>query len=78
MDIKDIEKLKKIADANNDIQKINDLLNDMSQFNKKANSVFDKIDKNSDYKKYVMLFFISDNSSIDNSVLYAVIASRNI
>ena len=45
MDIKDIEKLKKIADANNDIQKINDLLNDMSQFNKKANSVFDKIDK---------------------------------
>ena len=54
MDIKDIEKMKKIADANNDIQKINDLLNDMSQFNKKANSVFDKIDKNSDYKKYVI------------------------
>lgn len=54
MDIKDIEKLKKIADANNDIQKINDLLNDMSQFNKKANSVFDKIDKNSDYKKHVI------------------------
>ena len=54
MDIKDIEKLKKIADANHDIQKINDLLNDMSQFNKKANSVFDKIDKNSDYKKYII------------------------
>ena len=54
MDIKDIEKLKKIADANHDIQKINDLLNDMSQFNKKANSVFDKIDKNSDYKKHII------------------------
>ena len=54
MDNKDLEKLKKLADANNDIGKINDLLNDMSQFNRKANSLFENIDKNSDYKKYII------------------------
>lgn len=55
MDNKDLEKLKKLADANNDIGKINDLLNDMSQFNRKANSLFENIDKNSDYKKYIIV-----------------------
>lgn len=54
MDIKDIEKLKKIADANKDIDIINELLQDMSKFRKKANSLFEKIDKNIDYKKYII------------------------
>ena len=45
MDIKDLEKLKKIADANDDIEKINELLQNMSEFRKKSNALFEKIDK---------------------------------
>ena len=40
MDIKDLEKLKKIADANDDIEKINELLQNMSEFRKKSNALF--------------------------------------
>ena len=36
MEIKDLEKLKKIADANDDIEKINELLQNMSEFRKKS------------------------------------------
>ena len=46
MEIKDLEKLKKIADANDDIEKINELLQNMSEFRKKSNALFEKIDKN--------------------------------
>ena len=53
MEIKDLEKLKKIADVNDDIEKINELLQNMSEFRKKSNALFEKIDKNVDYKMYI-------------------------
>lgn len=53
MDNNDLEKLKKISDANEDIEQINELLQNMSAFRKRANSLYEKIDKNIEYKKYI-------------------------
>lgn len=54
MDDKDLEKLKKISDADADIRKIDEVLQDMSAFHKKANYVFENIDKKIEYKKYIV------------------------
>ena len=54
MNNKDLENLKKLSDADEDIRQINEPLQDMSAFHKKANSVFEKIDKKIEYKKYIV------------------------
>lgn len=54
MNDKDLENLKKLFDADDDIRQINELSQDMSAFHKKANSIFEKIDKKIEYKKYIV------------------------
>lgn len=49
-----IDKVKKIKDANNDIKKIDDILNDANSFHHKADSLYDELVKNLDYSKYIM------------------------
>lgn len=52
----DIEKIKKSADAQKDIDKINELLIDSSHsFHKRANSLYEDIEKNSDYAPYIAM-----------------------
>lgn len=49
-----VDKAKKIKDANNDIKKIDDILNDATLFHHKANSLYEELAKNLDYSKYIM------------------------
>lgn len=49
-----IDKAKKIKDANDDIKKIDDILNDSTSFHHKADSLYDELVKNLDYSKYIM------------------------
>lgn len=52
--MKEAEKIKKIADAKKDIDKINEVLSDTSlSFHKKANMVYEDIVKNIDYAPYI-------------------------
>ena len=55
MNNKDLENLKKLSDADEDIRQINELLQDMSAFRKRANSLFEKIDNNIEYKQYIVI-----------------------
>ena len=49
-----IDKAKKIKDANDDIKKIDDILNDSTSFHHNADSLYDELVKNLDYSKYIM------------------------
>ena len=52
----DIEKIKKLSDAQKDIDKINELLLYSSHsFHKRANSLYEDIEKNSDYAPYIAI-----------------------
>lgn len=52
----DIEKFKKLADAQKDIDKISEVLSDFSHsFHKRANSLYKDIEKNSDYAPYIAM-----------------------
>ena len=52
----DIEKIRKLADAQKDINKINELLFDSTNsFHKRANSLYEDIGKNSDYAPYIAM-----------------------
>lgn len=50
-----IDKTKKLKDANDDIKKIDDILNDSNSFYHKADSLYDELVKNLDYSKYIMM-----------------------
>ena len=49
-----VDKSKKIKDANNDIEKIDDILNNATLFHHNANSLYEELIKNLDYSKYIM------------------------
>ena len=49
-----IDKAKKIKDANDDIKKIDDILNDSTSFHHKADNLYEELVKNLDYSKYIM------------------------
>ena len=49
-----IDKVKKRKDANNDIKKIDDILNDSTSFHHKADNLYEELVKNLDYSKYIM------------------------
>lgn len=49
-----IDKAKKIQDANDDIKKIDELLNDTTAFHHKSDSLYDELSRNIDYSKYIM------------------------
>ena len=49
-----IDKAKKTKDANDDIKKIDDILNDSTSFHHKADNLYEELVKNLDYSKYIM------------------------
>ena len=49
-----VDKAKKIKDANDDIKKIDDILNDSTSFHHKADNLYEELVKNLDYSKYIM------------------------
>ena len=49
-----IDKAKKIKDTNDDIKKIDDILNDATSFHHKADTLYEELVKNLDYSKYIM------------------------
>lgn len=49
-----VDKAKKIKDANNDIKKIDDILNNTILFRHDANFLYEELIKNPDYSKYIM------------------------
>lgn len=52
----DIEKIKKLADAQKDIDRINEVLSASSHsFHKRANLLYEDIEKNSDYLPYIAI-----------------------
>jgi hypothetical protein len=48
-----VDKAKKIKDAEDTIQKINELLADSGLFRRQADSLYDKISKNFDYAPFI-------------------------
>ena len=49
-----VDKAKKLQDANNDIEKIDEMLSDTPTFHHKADSLYEELIKNSDYSKYII------------------------
>lgn len=58
-----IDKAKKIKDANDDIKKIDDILNDSASFHHKADTLYEELVKNLDYSKYIMAAKIAKGMS---------------
>ncbi len=52
-DYKFLDKIKKIIDAQKDIDEINNALNDVDYFHDNAYKIFDKIYYNKEYEKYI-------------------------
>lgn len=49
-----IDFAKKMKDANSDIDKINEILADVTYFHHKADDLFDELNKNLDYSPYII------------------------
>ena len=58
---KDYDVIKKIKEANDDIDKLNELLNNVSKFHKNANDLFEKINSKIDYIVYINALKIQNN-----------------
>lgn len=52
-DYKFLDKIEKILEALEDIKELNASLSDTKYFHDKSNEIYDKIDKNNEYKKYI-------------------------
>ena len=48
-----IDFAKKLKDANSDIDKINEILDDTSLFHHKADDLYNELSKNTDYEPYI-------------------------
>lgn len=54
-DYKFLDKIKKIIDAEKDIDEINNVLNDIDYFHNKSEEIYDKINNNKDYTIYIQI-----------------------
>lgn len=54
MDAKDIRKIKSIKDANDDLNKLDELLGDTDKFRLHSNRVYDEITRKPEYAPYIV------------------------
>lgn len=50
-----MDKIKKIIDAQNDIEEIKNAINDINYFHSKSDEIYDKINNNKDYTIYIQI-----------------------
>ena len=65
--VKDSKSIKDISDANNDLRKLEDILNDSTKFRQQSNAVYNEIISKIEYAPYILVARVGNNLKYGNT-----------